>query len=109
MVDLAQIGGRDRDLDRAGHRECRIAVDADGFSGREIDRGDADVAGLRADKRLELLLKTEKVRRRRRMYGLQGKGQQPEKDSNKSHWALYPRTAVLLSASSPKAHIRSKL
>ena len=82
MVDRTEISGGDRDLQRAGHRKGRVAMDADGLAGGEVERGDADVARLRADKRPELLLQAREFRRRRRVYGLNGKGQQPEKDSN---------------------------
>ena len=41
--------------------------------------------------------------------GLHSEGQQPQENNNETHGPLYPRTTALLSASSPKAHIRSKL
>ena len=104
MVDLAQIGRGDSDLYGAGHGEGRISVDADCFACRQVEGRNAHVAGCIAEDGPKLLLQTRKARRRRRMYRLQGKDQQPEKDSNETHGVPLPasyRTSIGIIAESP--------
>ena len=59
MIDLREIQRGDRHLDRAGHRERRIALDADRLAGVEVERGDADIARLAGHHRRQLLLKID--------------------------------------------------
>ena len=108
MVDLRKVERRDRDLDRARHRERRIALDADGLAGVEVERGDADVGATCRRPSLQLLLEAQQARRRGRSRGLRDQRQERQEKSNNSHMP-HPRAAALTPESSPNAHIRSKL
>ena len=56
VIDLREVERGNRDLHRARHRERRVALDADGFAGVEVERGDADVGRLAGDEDAQLLL-----------------------------------------------------
>ena len=108
VVDLCEIKRCDSDLDGAGHRERGIALDADGFAGVEVERGDADVGGLAGHEIAQLLLELIEARRRGRGSGLRDKRRQTKRNNPKTH-CPHPRAAALTPESSPNAHIRSKL
>ena len=55
MVDLRQIERGDRDLDRARHRERRVALDAEALAGVEVERSDPDVGRASRYERTQLL------------------------------------------------------
>ena len=66
VIDLREVERRNCDLDGACHREGRVALDAKGFAGVEVERRDADVGRLVRDQRLKLFLEPVQRRRRRR-------------------------------------------
>ena len=63
-IYLRQIGGRDGDLDRAGHRKSRFAIDADAEFGTEVIGGKAKLGRLRAGQGGKLLLQRDQLGRR---------------------------------------------
>jgi hypothetical protein len=63
-IDFGQISGGDRDLHRAGHREGHVAVDANDVAGRQVERRQAVVAGIRRRGGDEALLELLQVQTR---------------------------------------------
>ena len=79
MVDLRQIGSRDRQLDRARHREALFAVDADLLAVAEVERGDAIFAAAPRHQARQLLFERDEFGRGHRHRGLGGEGRQEQK------------------------------
>ena len=77
IFDLGEILRGNRDLDHARHREGLVAADADHVAAAEVERGNADIAGVGRLEDAQLLLERFEVRR-----GLgRGRRRKPEQDA----------------------------